>query len=342
MYSLQTTTYKQKRAKKSVSTRAYIAHLLISALFFAAPSMALASPINASDLIYLTNQERVKEGLPELIPNHQLTQAAQHKAQDMLLHGYFSHTTPSGKPFYQWVEEQRYHYLYAGENLAIDFAANEGVVAAWMDSPLHRQNIVNNNYTDIGIVALRGNWKDHETTVVVQLFGSLLTDSPTVLGRALENMSKDFKIRRDSLETLAADMIMLPSIAGPQYFDIMIRSRAETQLAVSNPNPVSVASSPTTKIAQNTTYQTLLKSDDACCQSEATFALTEESSGATFSTPISYPSVAATIKNVSLKSFSYPSFSQSTNTNLLITGMLIILLLIASEMDIKQLFMAAK
>jgi len=43
---------------------------------------------------------------------------------------------------------------------------------AWDNSPSHRENIVNTNYTDIGIAVVSGDFKGAQTTVVVQFFGS--------------------------------------------------------------------------------------------------------------------------------------------------------------------------
>jgi len=44
---------------------------------------------------------------------------------------------------------------------------------AWLDSPSHRANLLNSNYKDVGIAILKGDFQGNETTVVVQLFGTL-------------------------------------------------------------------------------------------------------------------------------------------------------------------------
>ncbi len=325
-----------KRALPKVSA------LLIMGLLLFAPSAALASSMSASDLIQMTNAVRAEQGIPELVPNHALTEAAQRKAEDLLGKAYFSHTTPEGKPFYEWIEESGYHYLYAGENLAIDFSENEPLLSAWMGSPTHRANIVNSRYSDIGIVAARGNWGGRETTVVVQLFGSLLSDSPTVLGQALENASNDLGIRRDSLATLAADLVMLPSLAGPKYFDVMLKPAHDTRIAASNISETSIALSPFTKVAPGGSYQTLLKARSECCSGETTFALTEEQNGVLVSTPISYPALSYLLQNLTAKTSALPSFPDSLNTNLAIAGFVSLLLLVAFEAEIRREFRALK
>ncbi len=330
MYLKNKHTYISKTIHRTLSA------VLTGVLFLSIAYPVYASPISASELIAQTNEERVAEGLPELVPNHMLTQAAQRKALDMLKQGYFAHTTPAGKPFYHWIEEERYNYLYAGENLAIDFETTEGVLKAWMNSPLHKANIVNEHYTDIGMVAVRGEWQDHETTVVVQMFGSLLLDAPTVLGQTLQQLSQDFRIRKDSLETIASDLVMLPSIAGPTYFDVMLQSPKQTQLVASNIQPEHIAASPTTKIAQQETYRTLLKTEQDCCYVSPTFALTEEQQGNTVSTPITYPSVANLIQNIGKRASIFNPLPDALYTNVLLTGLLLLLLIGAYYTDIKK------
>jgi len=300
------------------------------------PISAHASPINASDLIASTNTEREELGLSPLVPNHKLTQAALAKAQDILKNGYFAHTTPYGKPFYQWIEDEQYHYLYAGENLAIDFSTNEGVMAAWMESPRHRANITNEHYSEIGIVTLRGEWNEHETTVAVQMFGSLLEDSPTVLGRTLDNLAGDLRIRRDDLGSLAADLIILPSLAGSKYFDAIIRPSRNTQLAMSDTSPSSIATYPTTKVAQGTPYRTLLKSESDCCQNSPVFALTEARNGDVVSTPVTYPTlhdVVATIKNQDISFLITP---ENLSRDIMFAGITLLLLLLAYAQELKK------
>lgn len=309
--------------------------LLVAAVCFLVPYKALASPINASTLIELTNRTRQEAGLPPLQPNHKLTQAAYRKAYDILGHGYFSHTTPSGKPFYQWIEEENYAYLYAGENLAIDFGTNEGVLAAWLESPTHRANIINEHYAEIGLVTLRGQWQDHETTVVVQMFGSILEDSPTVLGKALQGLSEDLKIRKSDLSKLAADIVLLPSLAGRKYFDVIAKPAKTMALGLSNPTSAGIAASPITKVAQGGAYRTLLKSETTCCQSDYVFALTEEQNGVTVSTPITYPSFKELLSTLKQRAPRLPTSPQDLSANIFLAGIILLLLLSAYWPNLK-------
>lgn len=301
----------------------------------AAPTQA--SDINASGLIDLTNQARIETGLKPLTPNHKLTQAAYRKAYDMLQNGYFAHTNPEGKPFYQWVEEEGYNYLYAGENLAIDFNTNEGVTAAWLASPSHRANIINEHYTEIGIVALRGQWQGHETTVVVQSFGTVLQDSPTVLGQALNSLAKSLRLRQDNFGNLATDVILLPSLAGRQYFDIIAKTDRHVGLAFSNPTAASIAQSPITKVAQGAIFRTLLQSEASCCQNDAVFAVTAESDNTRLTTPISFPPLKEVFTKISNDAWLLPPRPTDLNFNLLLGSLAVLLLLAAYKKEIKMI-----
>jgi uncharacterized YkwD family protein len=106
-------------------------------------------------MLELVNQERTKQGLKPLLMHPELTGLARLKAEDMLKHGYFSHISPAyGSPF-QMMEEAGIRYSYAGENLAGSPTANQAH-AALMNSPGHRANILNANFTHVGIGIVDG------------------------------------------------------------------------------------------------------------------------------------------------------------------------------------------
>src|SRR5690606_22355375 len=59
--------------------------------------------------------------------------------------------------------------------LARDFDTSQGVINGWLNSPSHRENMLTAGYKDIGIAVLNGVLDGHETTLVVQLFGTPVT-----------------------------------------------------------------------------------------------------------------------------------------------------------------------
>jgi hypothetical protein len=136
------------------------------------PKSSYFADITKTALVQLTNEERAKLGLPALTENPVLDRAAYLKAQDMLNSGYFSHFSPAGTSPWYWFKLSGYNYRYAGENLAIGFLDSSEVNEAWIDSPSHKANILNNKYREVGIAVVTGNFQGVPTTIVVQLFGS--------------------------------------------------------------------------------------------------------------------------------------------------------------------------
>jgi uncharacterized protein YkwD len=132
------------------------------------------SAIYASVLVNLTNQNRVAANISELTVNPLLERAAQMKADDMAAKGYFAHNTPDGKTPWYWFEQAGYQYIYAGENLAVNFTESRDVETAWMNSPGHFLNIMNPKFTEIGIATSSGSYKGRQAVFVVQLFGTPL------------------------------------------------------------------------------------------------------------------------------------------------------------------------
>jgi hypothetical protein len=150
-----------------------IFQLILSSLLILKPDvLGFAAQIAPERVIELTNQERAKAGAPALIYNSALTEAALRKAGDMFAFNYWAHNSPSGRDPWSFFLEVGYRYLYAGENLARDFANPEAVVAAWMASPTHRDNIINSKYKEIGVAVIDGTLNGIETTLVVQHFGT--------------------------------------------------------------------------------------------------------------------------------------------------------------------------
>lgn len=147
-----------------------IAGISLVVLSPAAPTEA--SAITNSTVISLANTAREEGGLSKLTANGLLTNAAQAKANDMLAKQYFSHNTPTGETPWTFIKSAGYSYITAGENLAIDFTEAESVQSAWMNSPGHRANIMNKSFQEIGIGIAKGMYNGHQTTIVVQMFGT--------------------------------------------------------------------------------------------------------------------------------------------------------------------------
>lgn len=134
--------------------------------------LGVNSNITVDQIIADTNVERGKLGLAPLTYNAQLSQAAAAKAQNMFEENYWAHYSPSGKDPWGFIQKAGYKFTYAGENLARNFQNSDDVVKAWMNSPSHRENIVNGKYQEIGVAVVDGVLLGQKTTLVVQMFGS--------------------------------------------------------------------------------------------------------------------------------------------------------------------------
>jgi uncharacterized protein YkwD len=130
--------------------------------------------VNNQQLLDETNLQRQKAKITPLEGNKKLTQAAQAKAEDMAKRNYWAHNTPDGKAPWYFIEQSGYNYYKAGENLAYGFIDSQQVVAGWMNSQTHRDNMLDKNYRDVGFgFANNPNFDDNgPATVVVAMYGN--------------------------------------------------------------------------------------------------------------------------------------------------------------------------
>lgn len=160
--------------------------------------LGIAGNIDSKRLIELTNSERQKSGLSPLSENGALDQAAELKAQNMFQENYWAHFAPSGKTPWDFISGAGYKFTYAGENLAKNFTSAEAVVAAWMASQTHKDNLLNSKYKDIGIAVVEGVLNGQKTILVVQEFGATspnIAVKPTieVQGKQIAVPAEDLK-----------------------------------------------------------------------------------------------------------------------------------------------------
>ena len=100
-----------------------------------------------AEVLRLVNVERAKVGLQPLKFADDLAASALIRAREIPIK--FSHTRPNGSKCFTAMP-QIGHIL--GENLAGGQTTPQKVVAAWMDSPTHRANILNKNFRELGVV----------------------------------------------------------------------------------------------------------------------------------------------------------------------------------------------
>jgi len=128
-------------------------------------------------IIELTNETRADLKLAPLKENTKLSSAALLKAEDMLDQQYFAHVGPDKKSLRDWLKLLSYNFSVAGENLAMGFSCPEDVMKAWINSPTHYSNIIDPEFTEIGVGAVSGSFLGADSTMIAQYFGLPRTTS---------------------------------------------------------------------------------------------------------------------------------------------------------------------
>lgn len=189
--------------------------------------LGIASNVNQQKLIELTNAERQKLSLGTLSENSALDQAAVAKAANMFEENYWAHFSPSGKDPWGFIKSAGYGFSVAGENLAKNFQNSDDVVVAWMNSPSHRDNIVNSKYKEIGIAVVNGTLNGEETTLVVQMFGTPASGFVASVSNLAEQVSSAAPLvtQTTPIPTVAAT----PVVTASPVIPIPITAVAATQ-----------------------------------------------------------------------------------------------------------------
>lgn len=122
----------------------------------------------AAEAIRLTNAERKKAGCGEVKENAKLTAAAQGHSEDMAVHDYFDHTSQDGRSPWDRARAEGYNDAI-GENIAAGYPTAKAVIEGWMNSPGHRDNMLNCAAKSIGLGVASHNGGQLYWT---QMFGS--------------------------------------------------------------------------------------------------------------------------------------------------------------------------
>jgi hypothetical protein len=214
---------------------------------------AFSSAITTTNIINLTNDARVTSGLAALGSNSLLAKAAQAKADDMLARQYFSHNTPDGKTPWTFIQAAGYSYLMAGENLAVDFTEAENVQSAWMNSPGHKANILNKSFEEIGIGIASGMFEGHQSTIVVQMFG-------TPIAQKVTTQSQPTEVAPASTPTPAPTATTAPKASNPPA-PVKVAAVQPTSSPTSSPAPAPEATPPAPEPVKILDAQTRLQTD---------------------------------------------------------------------------------
>ena len=103
------------------------------------------------NILKLVNIERTTRGLDPLSIDRQLDQAANLHNDEMVRADMMSHQLPGEASLGDRVTATGYSWTRVGENIAAGYTTPEAVVEAWMNSTGHKENILNPEFTHIGI-----------------------------------------------------------------------------------------------------------------------------------------------------------------------------------------------
>lgn len=166
MYAGKTSTIGGTRSARRSAARCLVALVLAASLVGcgggAATVVAPGGPGTAAatssgerdwaqEVLDLTNEVRAAHGLAPLRLDETANEAAYEHAWDMDLRDFFDHVNPDGEHPVDRLARHGIERTWVGENLARGHATPEDVVAAWMDSPVHRENLLYPWWTHVGI-----------------------------------------------------------------------------------------------------------------------------------------------------------------------------------------------
>lgn len=131
------------------------------------------TPLSNEEIIKFTNYYRKENQQGELKINEKLMRAAEAKLEEMFEKQYFAHISPEGKGAGDILKDIDYKYLIVGENLAMGyFKDSKELVDGWMESPGHRENILNPKFREIGVAQRKDFFEGREQYLVVQIFAT--------------------------------------------------------------------------------------------------------------------------------------------------------------------------
>jgi hypothetical protein len=162
--------------------------------------------LTADGVIEWTNIQRGAQGLPPLKEDALLNEMAQAKVDDMFSLQYFAHESPLDGGVGDLAGDFNYQFILIGENLALgDFQDDQALVQGWMDSPGHRENILNERYSEIGVAVGRGVYEGATTWLAVQHFALPLSACP----QPDASLQQEIKANQAQIDSLRAALVEL-------------------------------------------------------------------------------------------------------------------------------------
>lgn len=203
---------------------------------FNAVEVTRASDLTTDNILKAINEQRSLRNLVTLNTNNILGAAAQSKTDDMQLRHYFAHVDPDGHYIWDKIVALGYTpYLQLGENLAIEFYDTDSLVSAWMNSPTHRENLLNQGFKDQGMgLTFSDSAQGQYHSAIANTFGTLAISAQP---KTLAPVPKPI-VKTAAPATLGADKTPAPSPApkpASARATTPITPRGTNDLALNNP-----------------------------------------------------------------------------------------------------------
>jgi len=122
----------------------------------------------AEEVLILVNKARADEGLAPLAADPFLTMGAEIRTEEIIEQ--FSHTRTDGTSCFTALDEVGASYRKAGENIAIGQTSPKQVVEEWLASPGHRANIMDADFSRIGIAVTESTNSEYDGYAWAQFF----------------------------------------------------------------------------------------------------------------------------------------------------------------------------
>jgi hypothetical protein len=238
------------------------------------PRSKLFGIIESNALVDETNQARTADNLSGLTINSLLTTAAQQKANDMVANNYFAHISPQGITPWDWFSKVGYQYSFAGENLAVNFTDSQDVTTAWMNSPEHRANILNGQYTEIGIATAEGTYEGKSAIYVVEELGTPASAPVAFLNSASAAASAPVATSASvvvSAPTVVAKPVVKSTVKPTTKPTVVASSAVTTSVATSLSAVIGASEVATTSVANTTMASTTIATTSALVSKEVVY-----------------------------------------------------------------------
>ncbi|PIR96044.1 MAG: hypothetical protein COT92_03155 [Candidatus Doudnabacteria bacterium CG10_big_fil_rev_8_21_14_0_10_42_18] len=180
-----------------------------------------SAKLTSGGVVEWTNKQRELSGLKKLSFNSKLTAAAKAKVEDMFKNQYFEHISPDGKGPADLANASKYDYIRVGENLALGNYDNDQIlVEAWMNSPGHRANILNEKFTEIGVYVFKGMFEGDETWLAVQEFGKPASSCPSInpfFKQQISSTETEVDVLSQQIQTLKTELANMDPRSKEEY-----------------------------------------------------------------------------------------------------------------------------